>query len=151
MGRGLSNLQRRILTLALQNVREERRADNYPYRPDLYAREVMVSVYGHDATFYSWREDPRLLRIDKPVRERRGWVFERERYDTDGQPEIGNEDRVKHRPYNSSLAAIIRAFDRLEKRKLVKRQKRTVHAGAGIYLTPAGYQLATSIKSESNG
>jgi len=147
----LSDLQRKILVLALGNVREERRDNNYPYRPDLYAREVMVNVYGHGATFYSWREDPSLLRIDKPVRERQGWVFERERYDTDGQPMYGNETRVKHRPYNSSLAAIIRAFDRLEKRKLVSRQKRTTQASAGIYLTPAGYQLAKSLQSESNG
>jgi hypothetical protein len=38
------------------------------------------------------------------------------------------------------MALIVRAFARLEKRRLVKRRTRTVHAGAGIVLTPAGYQ-----------
>jgi hypothetical protein len=151
LGRGLSDLQKKILVLALGNVSEERRKDNYPSRPDLYAREVMVSVYGLDAEFYSLSEDDDDLRTDKPVRERRGWVFERERFDIFGQSFYGNEDRVNIQSYNSALVSTIRAFARLESRELVKRQKRTVHAGAGIYLTPAGYQLAKSLKSESNG
>jgi hypothetical protein len=108
----------------------------------------MVSVYGLDATFYSLSEDDADLRIDKPVRERRGWVFERERVDPMTLADVGV---VNPDAYNSALSSTIRAFDRLENRKLVIRQKRTVHAGAGIYLTPAGYQLAKSILSESNG
>jgi DNA-binding MarR family transcriptional regulator len=47
--------------------------------------------------------------------------------------------------YNASIAAISRAFARLEKRGLVKRWKGNAHAAAGIALTPAGYQAAWPI------
>jgi hypothetical protein len=149
MGRGLSDLQKEILTLAFDKVRDERREDNYPHRPDLYAREVLVTVYGLDANFYSLSEDDQYCRIDKPVRERRGWVFERERYDAYCVPVPGNEGRLKLDDYNKALAATIRAFARLEKRGLVKRQRRSGDYSAGITLTPAGYQTAKSLISQT--
>ena len=49
---------------------------------------------------------------------------------------------MKIKAYNAAIAAISRAFARLEKRGLVKLRRRSVNAGPGIVLTPAGYQEA---------
>jgi len=149
MGRGLSKLQEKILALAFQKVKGERREDNCPNRSDLYAREVLNTVYGLEANYYSLDEDDQYLRIDKPVGERRGWVFERERYDSYGVPVAGNERRLKLDDYNKALAATIRAFAKLEHRGLVKRQRRSGDSSAGISLTPAGYQTAKSLLSQT--
>lgn len=146
MGRGLSKLQEKILALAFQNIKEERREDNCPYRPDLYAREVLATVYGLEAKFYSLREDDQHLRIDKPVRERRGWVFQRDRVGST-HPVYGNEGWVNISAYDSALASTIRAFARLEQRGLVKRQRRDGDSSAGIFLTPTGYQTAKLLLS----
>jgi hypothetical protein len=144
MGRGCSDLQKRILVLALSNAGgEQRQEDNYPCRPDLLAREVMVSVYNIEANFISeaeaWNTDPHAtMRTDRPVRERCGWVFERKR------GTAGDDGRIDVDLYNRAIAAISRAFTRLEKRGLVKRVRRNGHRAAGIILTPTGYQLALS-------
>jgi hypothetical protein len=142
MGRGLSQLQKQILVQALFNAGGEvRRNDNFPHRADLHTREVMTTIYNIEASFISeaeaWDPDPyATIRTERPVRDRRGWVFERKRR------KAGDEGRIKVEPYNAAIAAISRAFGRLEKRGLVKRRTRTVHAGAGIVLTPDGYQEA---------
>jgi hypothetical protein len=142
VGRGCSDLQKRILVLALFNAGEPRREDNYPYRPDLYTREVMVTLYKIEANFVSayevWNPDPSVtMRTDYPVRDRRGWVFERKR-----GHRFADQSRIAVEPYNAAIAATVRAFARLEKRGLVKRWRRDAHAAAGIVLTPAGYQVA---------
>jgi hypothetical protein len=143
LGRGCSALQKQILVLALFNAGEPRREDNYPHRPDLYTREVMVTLYKIEANFISeaeaWDPSPyESLRTDLPVRDRRGWVFERKR----GGCGPRDEGRVEVDPYNRAIVATVRAFARLEKRGFVKRRRRNVHAAAGIVLTPAGYQAA---------
>lgn len=149
MGRGLSKLQERILALAFQNAKQERREDTCLNRPDLYAREVLNSIYGLEAKFYSLSENDQYLRIDKPLRERRGWVFERERFNAYDVPVAGNDGRLKLDDYNKALAATIRAFARLEQRGLVKRQRRGGDSSAGISLTAAGYQMAKALLSTS--
>lgn len=142
MGRGLSELQKRILVLALFNAGGDvRREDNYPYRPDLYVREVMAALYKLDTNFISEAEawDPSRyasMRTDLPVRDRRGWIFERKR------GTAGDDGRIEVESYNSAVAAVVRAFARLEKRRLVIRRRRGTQAAAGIVLTPVGYQSA---------
>lgn len=136
------------MMLALLNAGGEvRRDDNYPYRPDLYTREVMVTLYKIEAKFATIAESLDISpystwRTDLPVRDRRGWVFERKR----GKAE--DDGRIEVVPYNKAIAAASRAFVRLEKRGLVKRTKRTVHAGAGIVLTPTGYQEGLGLLKE---
>jgi hypothetical protein len=95
----------------------------------------MVSIYKLKADFVP---DGR----DRPVRDRRGWVFERERFDEFQQPMWNNKFRVQIKAYNAAIAATARAFTRLEKRGLVKRWRRTGHGAAGIVLTPVGYREA---------
>lgn len=144
MGHGCSDLQSKILVLALFNAGEERRDDNYPYRPDLYTREVMVGIYKLKADFvadWEWDSDG-ILRKDLPLRDRRGWVFERERFDELAHPLWNNHLRVQIKAYNAAIAAVTRAFARLEKRGFVKRLRRDGHGAAGIVLTPAGYEKA---------
>ena len=141
MGRGLSQLQKKILVLALFNAGEPRREDSYPYRPDLYTREVMVTLYKIKANFISaaeaWNPDPYApMRTERPVRDRRGWVFERKR------GTAGDDGRIEVDPYNRAIAAISRTFARLEKRGLVKHVRRDGHGAAAIVLKPAGYQEA---------
>lgn len=82
------------------------------------------------------------MRTDRPVRDRRGWVFERERFENGTHAQVGNESGVKIKAYNAAITAISRAFARLEKRGMVKRRRRSMNAGPGIVLTPAGYQEA---------
>ncbi|HKU74438.1 MAG TPA: hypothetical protein VJR02_11000 [Pyrinomonadaceae bacterium] len=133
MGRGLSELQKKILVLALFNAGGDVRCT---YPPHLYTREVMCVLYQIEANFVSEAElsSPHAtMRIERPVRHRRGWVFDRERWRHPG---------VKVEVYNSAIAAISRAFGRLESRGLVKRVRRDGHGAAGIILTPAGYQEA---------
>jgi hypothetical protein len=148
MARGLSNLQKSILMLAYKNVSKERREGECSWRPDLYAREVMASIFKLEANFYSWSEDEQHLRIDKPIRDRRGWVFEREKsWDT----RYASGD-VKAERYNVASASISRAFKSLEQRGLVKRQMRMGDSTAGIFLTPEGYNLIQSLlKLDFNG
>lgn len=145
MGRGCSDLQKRILVLALFNGGGEvRREHNYPHRPDLYVREVMTSIYKLKADFVpdaEWDSDG-TLRRDRPIRDRRGWVFERERFDEFQQAFWNNDFRVQIKAYNAAIAATVRAFARLEQRGLVRRWRRDAHAASGIVLTPAGYQTA---------
>jgi hypothetical protein len=113
----------------------------------------MEKFFVLEATFSPWSEiDNISRRTDLPVRERSGWVFERQRFHYYYGEPPGNAGRIDQATYNAALASIIRAFDRLEKRKLVKRQRRTVYGGAGIYLTPAGFELAKSLlAADSNG
>ncbi len=145
MGRGCSDLQKRILVLALFNAGGDvRRENNYPHRPDLYVREVMTSVYKLKADFVpdAEFESGEMWRRDRPIRDRRGWCFERERFDEFRHAFWNNHLRVQIKAYNAAIAATVRAFARLEQRRLVKRWRRNVHATAGIVLTPAGYQAA---------
>lgn len=103
----------------------------------------MVTIFKLEADFVpyaeSWDFSPYAIwRTDRPVRDRRGWCFERKRV----VRSTGNDGRIEVKPYNAAIAATVRAFARLEKRGLVKRWRRNVHAAAGIVLTPAGYQEA---------
>ena len=103
----------------------------------------MVSIYKLEADFVPYLESldlsPHAIwRTDRPVRDRRGWCFERKRV----VHSAGNDGRLEVKPYNAAIAATVRAFARLEKRGMVKRWRRDAHAAAGIVLTPAGYQSA---------
>ncbi len=141
MGHGLSDLQEKILVLALFNAGGD---VHCTYLPHLYTREVMVNIYTLKADFVADAEwdSGGILRRDLPLRDRRGWLFERERFDDVRGALRNNHLRVLIKAYNGAIAATTRAFARLEKRGLVVRWRRTVQAGAGIVLTPAGYQEA---------
>ena len=113
MGRGLSPLQRTVLTLALRNHDAEQRAFEPAEGADVYVPEVYVAAYGWVV------RDPRRARhpgmkADPPPG---GWR--------------GNARAVR--------AAVARATKRLEARGLVRR---VYHAWSGAALTPAGYTAA---------
>ena len=113
MGRGLSLLQRTVLTLALRNHDAEQRALEPAEGADVYVPEVYVAAYG-----WVVRDRRRArchgMKADPP---RGGWR--------------GNERAVR--------AAVARATRRLEARGLVRR---VYNVWSGADLTPAGYAAA---------
>ena len=118
MGRGLSEIQKDILRLAVVNRDDpERKAST-----DLYYGQVYVDVFG-------WKVKRKYRR---PLSEHPGG----QNFDLD---EIGR----KH--YDVVLASVSRAVRRLEERGLVVRMVGSTCHWAGLNLTDQGYVLAREL------
>ena len=123
MGRGLSEIQKDILRLAVVNRDDpERKAST-----DLYYGQVYVDVFG-------WKVKHKYRR---PLSEHPGG----QNFDLD---EIGR----KH--YDVVLASVSRAVRRLEERGLVVRMVGSTCHWAGLNLTDQGYILARELSVGSS-
>lgn len=128
MGRGLSELQKKILCLAHENrVAEGRGAPNVRGGADLFAHEVLIVVFG----FTSWRK----VRDRNGTRGAGGQWFSR--------CHIGDAE------YKAATVSVYRSFDRLEKRGLVVRVCGAISLWSGVNLTTEGVRMAQAVSVSS--
>lgn len=126
MGRGLSDLQKRMLVMALENHQPERTSS-----ADLLHKEVLAEVYR--LPVYKWSSEQ-----NTPDREYIRKNLASQIFLTDGlHPEF-------KRRYNAACAAISRAAARLQERGLVECTSGYAR-WAGINLTTEGAQLARQL------
>lgn len=124
MGRGLSDLQRTALRLALQNRDGEGRTERTRGGADVYFQEILAAHYG-------WE----LKRFAGKLRSPGGQKF--------------SKAGIGHREYNAATTAVSRAAARLEQRGLVERMVGAISNWAGFNLTPAGVEEARRLSDTS--
>jgi len=117
MGRGLSDLQQTILTLALDNRRTGKHAAVF-VTDDLYACEILAAYFGWDPE-PGWNGEPKPLGPFRPH---------------------FSMDRIGERSYRAATAAVSRSLSRLKRRGLVRSRL------DGISLTDAGLQQAEALQ-----
>jgi hypothetical protein len=144
MGRGLSELQRSILRLALHNRTAEGLEPILDRPPrggaDVYAWEVLESAYG-------FREHRRLDWSGKPAETRYGSSsgnFAGHRK-PGGEP-LFSRSAIGPRRYNAAHVAVSKAFYRLQERGLAKG---FIFGGkaAGLKLTAEGVEMAERLSA----
>jgi hypothetical protein len=124
MGKGLSELQKRILVLAYQNHSKESRPEpgTAVLGADLYKNEVLAQVF--DLPLQS------DIRTPGGERDPAGWHFSK---------------RALGQKYNAAQASVARAFRRLEDRELAVRLVGSVSGWSGIDLTDEGLRVAEKL------
>ncbi len=127
--RPLSDLQKKILELALANRIKEGRGET-SNGADLYTSEILVRVYGFTTVAYSAETDEARAR-----RLPGHHIIERT---------IVGRDR-----YNSAQAAISRATGRLAARGLVSCIRGLYAGWAGVDLTADGIEVAKALLGEA--
>jgi hypothetical protein len=120
MGRGLSDLQERMLLLALNGYQREERSPRAS-GADLYYADVFVAVYG-------WRRSPQSP------------------YSCAGDHKFDRR-AIGRRQYAAAQAAVSRAAQRLEKRGLATCLCGSISRWSGLNLTKAGIALAAKLKT----
>ena len=120
MGRGLSELQRQILTLALEKVDAGRRGSRayQEGHPDLFISEILVALFG----------------------------WEPERYHTVLGCQHFSRAAIGETGYNATMATLSRAIRRLATRNLVKRDRLNPWS-KGLSLTAEGIEIARTLRN----
>jgi hypothetical protein len=137
MGRGLSTIQRSVLTLALENRARYGRTDESP-GADIFHYEILAALWGWPLTHSPLRLQPKVPGHPERRTPSR-WHFSLE--------QVGREH------YASARSSLGRAMRRLAIRGLVVR-RHSAHAVNGVRwsgakLTPAGVVAAHALRGRS--
>ena len=135
MGRGLSDVQRTILQVALRNREAERRGEASA-GADVYAYEILAAHWG-------WRP------VHAPLREGGADSLTAE-LRTPLEAHY-SRDAIGARAYDAAMSSLVRALRRLEERGLVLRHRSEQRPGwSGGVLTRDGEQLARDLRRASS-
>lgn len=133
MGKGLSPLQRDILTIALKN-RDEQVANKWVRTTDAYYAEVLHLHFGWPFNKVHWllasKSDAEILncvRNESP------------------SAQFFSKEQIGAAKYNADMAALSRSMVRLEKRGLVKCMTGANSRWSGAILTDAGVIAARKL------